>query len=91
MIFAVIASALAIPAANLDILPMNENHPAVMYDYTPTESFAFTSGVLRDIQQLESFAGQPFEKNWSKLPLKGNIQKKVWPGPRWPSYDDGIN
>jgi hypothetical protein len=50
MIFAVIASVIAIPAANLDILPMNENHPAVMHEYIPSESFASSAGVLRDIQ-----------------------------------------
>jgi hypothetical protein len=91
MIFAVIASVIAIPAANLDILPMDENHPAVMHDYTPSESFASSVGVLRDIQQLESFIGQPFEKNWSKLPPNAELKRNIWPGPYWPTYADGIN
>jgi hypothetical protein len=91
MIFAVIASVIAIPATHLDILPMDENHPAVMHDYIPTESFASSAGVLRDIQQLESFIGQPFEKNWSKLPPKAELKRKIWAGPYWPTYADGIN
>jgi hypothetical protein len=91
MIFAIISSVIAIPAANLDILPMNENHPAVMHEYIPSESFASSAGVLPDIQQLESLAGQPFEKNWSKLPLKSVLEKNIWPGPYWSTYMDGIN
>jgi hypothetical protein len=91
MIFAILASVLAIPAVNLDILPIDENHPAVMHDYTPTESFASSGGVLRDIQQLESLAGQPFEKNWSKLPSQSKLKRNVWPGPYWPTSADGIN
>jgi hypothetical protein len=91
MIFAIISSALAIPAVDLDILPMSENHPAVMHDYTPSESFASSGGVLRDIQQLERLARQPFEKNWSKLPTKSKLEQNIWPGPYWPTYIDGIN
>jgi hypothetical protein len=91
MLFTIISSAIANPAVNLDIWPLNENHPAVMHEYTPAESFASSAGVLRDIQQLESFAGQSFERNWFKLPKSNKIKRNIWPGPYWPTNEDGIN
>jgi hypothetical protein len=91
MISVLFASVLAIPATHLEILPMNENHPAVMHEYIPAESFVSSGGVLRDIEQLERLAGQAFEKNWSKLPTIAQIERNIWPSPYWPTYLDGIN
>jgi hypothetical protein len=91
MLVTILTTVLAIPTAELDILPMNEYHPAVMYDFTPVESFFSFGGVSRDIQQLERLAGQRYEKHWAKLPLKGKLQKNIWPGPYWPAFKDGIN
>jgi hypothetical protein len=84
--------AYAIPATNLDILPLNENHPAIGHFLdASTESFASSGGVLYDVQQLERFVGTPFEKKWEKLPTKKEVTQHVWPGPYWPTYEDGIN
>jgi hypothetical protein len=89
--FLLIAISLTAPATVLDILPLDENHPAVMRDFTPVNSFASSDNVKNDIQKLERFVGAPFEKNWTKLPTKKQLTRNIWPGPYWPTYEDGIN
>jgi hypothetical protein len=91
MIIAMVASVIAIPATHLDVLPLNDNHPAVSHDYTPAESFASNTGVQFDILKLEQLVGAPFEKNWSTLPTNATVKRNIWPGPYWPTYNDGIN
>jgi hypothetical protein len=91
MLSIVIACVFAIPATNLDILPLNEHHPAVSHTMTPGGSFVSSRDVKEDIQQLERFVGAPFEMNWTKLPTKKITARNIWPGPYWPTYIDGIN
>jgi hypothetical protein len=85
------AYATAIPATNLNIIPLDENHPAVAHYSTAVDSFASSPSVQNDIAQLERFLGTPFEKNWTKLARKSEVTKIPWDGDYWPTYKDGIN
>ncbi|OWZ13740.1 Transglutaminase elicitor [Phytophthora megakarya] len=45
----------------------------------------------KDIAKLEAYFGKPMEMNLKKLPPKAVHNPSPWPGPYWPTYQDGIN
>jgi hypothetical protein len=88
VLFSIVAAA---PATNLNIVPLDEVHPAVGYFSGALDSFASSPDVVYDISQLERFVGTPFEKTWHKLLTKSQVAKIPWEGDYWPYYKDGIN
>ena len=92
MLFIYISSILAAPAIDLNIIPLDEVHPAraAVTDFV-SNSFVSSDEVKNDIKQLERYVKEPFERNWEKLPITRRVSQDVWPGPYWPTYEDGIN
>ncbi|KAE9102838.1 hypothetical protein PF010_g13968 [Phytophthora fragariae] len=45
----------------------------------------------KDIAKLEAYFGTSMEVNLAKLPTVGVHTPSPWPGPYWPTYQDGIN
>ncbi|KAG1698000.1 hypothetical protein DVH05_015484 [Phytophthora capsici] len=45
----------------------------------------------KDIAKLEAYFGKPMEMILKNLPTKGVHTPSPWPGPYWPTYQDGIN
>ncbi|KAL3660854.1 hypothetical protein V7S43_014256 [Phytophthora oleae] len=45
----------------------------------------------KDIAKLEAYFGKPMEMTLKNLPTEGVHKPSPWPGPYWPTYQDGIN
>ncbi|OWZ13739.1 Transglutaminase elicitor [Phytophthora megakarya] len=45
----------------------------------------------KDIAKLEAYFGKSMEMNLKNLPTDGVHTPSPWPGPYWPTYQDGIN
>ncbi|GMG16563.1 unnamed protein product [Phytophthora fragariaefolia] len=45
----------------------------------------------KDIAKLEAYFGTAMEANLANLPTVGVHTPSPWPGPYWPTYQDGIN
>ncbi|KAG1697997.1 hypothetical protein DVH05_015481 [Phytophthora capsici] len=45
----------------------------------------------KDIAKLEAYFGKPMEMTLKNLPTEGVHTPSPWPGPYWPTYQDGIN
>ncbi|KAJ8556716.1 hypothetical protein ON010_g9247 [Phytophthora cinnamomi] len=45
----------------------------------------------KDIAKLEAYFGTSMEVNLASLPTVGVHTPSPWPGPYWPTYQDGIN
>jgi hypothetical protein len=45
----------------------------------------------KDIAKLEAYFGTPMEMTLKNLPKEGVHTPSPWPGPYWPTYQDGIN
>jgi hypothetical protein len=86
-----LAIAVARPPANLQVVPLDEGHPAVGYASGAMDSFASSPEAAHDISQLERFLASPFETTWHKLVNKSQVAKIPWEGDYWPYYKDGIN
>ncbi|CAI5741703.1 unnamed protein product [Hyaloperonospora brassicae] len=45
----------------------------------------------QDIAKLEAYFGTAMEMELARLPSMGVVSPSPWPGPYWPTYQDGIN
>lgn len=82
-----------------DVAPnaaLNGDHPAMGEDL-PATSPAFRlvedreAANATDLARLESYFQMSFERQYTKLPLSGEISPMPWPSGYWPLYLDGIN
>lgn len=75
---------------------LNAQHPAVGADLPPdspglrlVEAREATNNT--DLARLEAYFGVSFERDFTQLPLTGEIVSMPWPSGYWPTHLDGIN